>query len=243
MAEVEPDEDEPGGRDPTPDRDDVEALHAEVETLRQETRRLQKEVEHQKERFKDLWRANCQSLTKQEEKESASTFIRRLERTFQVAYGHDRMLSETRNTLLHGQLQEGLLHELMRAPAVSGAQSCASLLATRRKGWLNCAGGSSTNGLRVPPSPRVRPGSHSNPRMVRQRALGRGSPVSQGSVSRAKRQDMGIRTALRSALLEDSRRIHARPRSRSPPSLRRVVIQSTTPCLVSSTLLTMRRQA
>ena len=40
---------------------DVEALHAEVETLRQETRRLQEEVEHQKERFKDLWRANCQS--------------------------------------------------------------------------------------------------------------------------------------------------------------------------------------
>ena len=100
VAEVEPDEDEPGGRDPTPDRDDVEALHAEVETLRQETRRLQKEVEHQKERFKDLWRANCQSLTKQEEKESASTFIRRLERTFQVAYGHDRMLSETRNTFM-----------------------------------------------------------------------------------------------------------------------------------------------
>ena len=220
---VEPDEDEPGGRDSTPDRDDVEALHAEVETLRQETRRLQEEVEHQKERFKDLWRANCLSRreydrivsdkdaeierlhdqllpggngtenpgsegghsytgkdpemrlddwlpsleraatwnewmeeerlmqlaghlrgralqewgllstdnkqsfdvavaslrlrvdpgsrtlaaqdfrhTKQEEKESASTFIRRLERTFQVAYGHDRMLSETQNTLLHG---------------------------------------------------------------------------------------------------------------------------------------------
>ena len=114
-------------------------------------------------------------------------------------------------------------------------RSCDSLLATRRKGWLNCAGGSSTNGLRVPPSPRVRPRSHSSPRMVRQWALGRGSPVSQGSVSRAKRQDMGTGTALQSALLEDSRRTHARPRSRSPPSLCRVVIQSTTPCLVSST--------
>ena len=32
------------------------------------------------------------------------------------------MSSETRDTLLHGQLQEGLLYELMSAPAVSGAQ-------------------------------------------------------------------------------------------------------------------------
>ena len=32
------------------------------------------------------------------------------------------MSSDTRDTLLHGQLQEGLRYELMRAPAVSGAQ-------------------------------------------------------------------------------------------------------------------------
>ena len=58
--------------------------------------------------------------TRQEDSESVATFIRRLERTFQIACGHDGMSAETRNTLLHGQLQEGLLHELMRARAVSG---------------------------------------------------------------------------------------------------------------------------
>lgn len=33
------------------------------------------------------------------------------------------MSQETRDTLLHGQLQEGLKYELMRGPAVSGAQT------------------------------------------------------------------------------------------------------------------------
>ena len=33
------------------------------------------------------------------------------------------MSAETRDTLLHGQLQEGLRYELMRSPAVSGAQN------------------------------------------------------------------------------------------------------------------------
>ena len=44
----------------------------------------------------------------QKEKELVAEFIRRLERAFQVAYGRDRMSTETRDTLLHGQLQEGL---------------------------------------------------------------------------------------------------------------------------------------
>ncbi len=61
--------------------------------------------------------------TRQGGQERMSTFIRRLERTFQIAYGHDSMSAETRDTLLHGQLQEGLLHEIMRAPAVTGAQT------------------------------------------------------------------------------------------------------------------------
>ena len=42
---------------------------------------------------------------------------------FQITYGHDSMSAETRGTLLHGQLQEGLRHEIMRAPAVSGSQT------------------------------------------------------------------------------------------------------------------------
>ena len=72
--------------------------------------------------------------TAQEEEESASGFIRRLERVFRVAYGHDRMSAETRDTLLYGQLQEGLRHELMRAPGVSGARTYQELcLASRNE--------------------------------------------------------------------------------------------------------------
>ena len=56
-----------------------------------------------------------------------SDFIRRLERTFCLAYGHDKMLAETRDALLHGQLQEGLRQHLMEAPAVSGASSYSML--------------------------------------------------------------------------------------------------------------------
>ena len=52
----------------------------------------------------------------QGEKEPVADFIRRLERVFRVAYGHDHMSAETRATLLHGQLQEGLRQEVMRAP-------------------------------------------------------------------------------------------------------------------------------
>ena len=48
--------------------------------------------------------------TVQSPKESVSDFIRRLEQ-----------ILETRNTLLHGQLQEGLSDALIKAPAVSGA--------------------------------------------------------------------------------------------------------------------------
>ena len=49
-------------------------------------------------------------------------FIRRLERTFRAAYGRDPMSLETRETLLYGQLQDGLRLQLMRGPAVSGAR-------------------------------------------------------------------------------------------------------------------------
>ena len=71
--------------------------------------------------------------TRHEDNEPVTTYIRRLERTFQIAYGHDSMSMETRDTLLHGQLQEGLQHELMRAPAVSGAQTYRELCLTARK--------------------------------------------------------------------------------------------------------------
>ena len=60
--------------------------------------------------------------TSQAEAESTADFIRRLERTFQVAYGYDNMSLETRETILYGQLQEGLHYDLIKSPAVSGAQ-------------------------------------------------------------------------------------------------------------------------
>ena len=61
--------------------------------------------------------------TVQGETEGVADFIRRLERTFRIAYGRDNMSSETRDTLLHSQLQEGLRYDLMKGPAVSGAQA------------------------------------------------------------------------------------------------------------------------
>ena len=63
----------------------------------------------------------------QSEGESVSDFIRRLERTFRLAYGRDGMMNETRDALLHGQLQEGLQHCLLEAPVMSGATTYAIL--------------------------------------------------------------------------------------------------------------------
>ena len=63
----------------------------------------------------------------QKGEESVADFIRRLERCFRVAYGRDKLRQEAREALLHGQLQEGLMMELMRSPSVSGAQSYSAL--------------------------------------------------------------------------------------------------------------------
>ena len=60
----------------------------------------------------------------QKETESVSDFIRRLERTFQIAFGRDPMSAETRGVLLYGKLQDGLRIDLVsRAPAISGARA------------------------------------------------------------------------------------------------------------------------
>ena len=61
------------------------------------------------------------ALAAQDESETVSDFIRRLEKTFRRAYGNDAMSSEMRDTLLFAQLQEGLQYDIMKAPAVSGA--------------------------------------------------------------------------------------------------------------------------
>ena len=54
--------------------------------------------------------------------ETVADYILRLEKIFRRAYGREQMTEETKKTLLHGQLQEGLKYVLMKAPAVSGAQ-------------------------------------------------------------------------------------------------------------------------
>lgn len=59
--------------------------------------------------------------TTQNDGEPVSAFVRRLERTFSIAYGADKLSPEMRGAFLYGQLQEGLRHELMRSPNVSGA--------------------------------------------------------------------------------------------------------------------------
>ena len=64
----------------------------------------------------------------QEENESVANFIQRLERAFVLAYGRDDLTQETKHTLLHSQLQEGLKFSLMKSPAVSGAQSYKDLV-------------------------------------------------------------------------------------------------------------------
>ena len=60
--------------------------------------------------------------TFQGDEAKVADFIHHLDCTFNVAYGREGMSSETCATLLHGQLQDGLKHELMRVPAVSGVQ-------------------------------------------------------------------------------------------------------------------------
>ena len=60
----------------------------------------------------------------QKETESISDFIRRLERTFQIAFGRDPMSTEAKNVLLYGKLQDGLRIDLIsKDPAISGAQN------------------------------------------------------------------------------------------------------------------------
>ena len=61
--------------------------------------------------------------TSQREAELVSDFTHRLECTFHAAYGRDEMSVETRDTLLYGQLQDGLSLRLMQALAVSGARN------------------------------------------------------------------------------------------------------------------------
>ena len=63
----------------------------------------------------------------QQARETVSKFIDRLEKTFRKAYGHENITADTRNTLLYGQLHEGLRYNLLKASAVSGASNYTQL--------------------------------------------------------------------------------------------------------------------
>ena len=64
--------------------------------------------------------------------EGVSDFIVHLEKTFCLAYGHKAMSMEMRNTLLCGQLHEGLAIRLMEAHSVSGVMDYACLCMAAR---------------------------------------------------------------------------------------------------------------
>ena len=96
---------------------------SEKSTCKDATRALNSRLEHGS---KTLAAQDFRHLS-QKEHESVSDFISRLEKTLQLAYGRDSMTIETRHTLLHSQLQEGLRQEIMSGPAVSGAETYQAL--------------------------------------------------------------------------------------------------------------------
>ena len=68
----------------------------------------------------------------QKDAEVVADFTRRLERTFRIAYGNDRLSVETREAFLYSQLQEGLCTDLMQNPSVSGALTYKTLCIAAR---------------------------------------------------------------------------------------------------------------
>ena len=69
----------------------------------------------------------------QKSTETVSDFIRCLEEVFQTAFGREKLSTETRDMLLYGQLQEGLLYTLIESPTVSAAQHYRELCIAARK--------------------------------------------------------------------------------------------------------------
>ena len=61
--------------------------------------------------------------TVQLDSESVADYVCRLEKAFRVAFGNDKLGKETKETMLYGQLQEGLRLGILRSPSVSGAMS------------------------------------------------------------------------------------------------------------------------
>ena len=76
----------------------------------------------------------------QREAEPMADYLRRLERHFQLAYGRDGLKTETRETMLYSQLQEGLLLSLARSPSVSGCQTYKELCVAAKQEEKRLAG-------------------------------------------------------------------------------------------------------
>ena len=68
----------------------------------------------------------------QRQSENVADYISRLEQLFRRAHGREGISDETRDTLLHCQLQEGLRYEIMQAPAVSGSHTYPELCLAAR---------------------------------------------------------------------------------------------------------------
>ena len=71
--------------------------------------------------------------TTQKAGEPVSDFIGCLEQIFQTGFGREHLSHETRDMLLYGQLQEGLLYCLMESPAVSGTQNYKELCVAAKR--------------------------------------------------------------------------------------------------------------
>jgi len=59
----------------------------------------------------------------QQPSEPVADYVHQLKHTFRRAYGRETLSGETRDTLLYGQMQEGLCDYLMRSPAVAGVHN------------------------------------------------------------------------------------------------------------------------
>ena len=66
------------------------------------------------------------------EEQKVVDFLRRLKRTLNITYGRKGISVETRDTLQHGQIQDGLKDELMTVTVVSGAESYKALCLAAR---------------------------------------------------------------------------------------------------------------
>ena len=111
--------------------------------------------------------------TVQDEPEVVGDYIRRLERTFRITYGNDKLSQETSEAFLYGQMQEGLKMTLLRSPNVSDAQNyhelCISAkneerrLLELKKRSLYSASTTIPRAKVLPDDPREKPKSYQRP--------------------------------------------------------------------------------